>query len=113
MIILGGLISNRFERRDRKVPLLGDIPFFGALFRSSTETSKKTELLIVLTPHVIMSPTEIDRVDQITHAEIDRLSLPDEIKQQIRKNILDGTGGLYDAEGKRIDTPNASEKDKE
>ena len=113
MIILGGLISNRFERRDRKVPLLGDIPFFGALFRSSTETSKKTELLIVLTPHVSMSPTEIDRVDQITRDEIDRLSLTDEIKQQIRKNILDGTGGLYDAEGKRIDTPNASEKDKE
>ncbi len=113
MIILGGLISNRFERRDRKVPLLGDIPYLGALFRSSTETSKKTELLIVLTPHVIMSPTEIDRVDQITHAEIDRLSLPEEIKQQIRKNILDGTGGLYDAQGKRIDTPSASEKDKE
>ena len=63
--------------------------------------------------HVIMSPTEIDRVDQITQAEIDRLSLPDEIKQQIRKNILDGTGGLYDAQGKRIDKPSTSEKDKE
>ena len=49
----------------------------------------------------------------LTQAEIDRLSLPDEIKQQIQKNILDGTGGLYDAEGRRIDTPSASEKNKE
>lgn len=83
-IVIGGLISDRFERRDRKVPLLGDIPFIGGLFRSMTQETTKTELLIVLTPHVIDSPTEVRRVQDLTDREVDRLSLPDEIKGSIR-----------------------------
>jgi type II secretion system protein D len=102
-IVLGGLISDRFERRDRMVPLLGELPVIGAMFRSETEETAKTELLIVLTPHVIGSPTEFARVKHITDREIERLSVPEEVKQSIRKNLLDGTGGLYDAQGNRID----------
>jgi len=101
-IVIGGLISDRFERRDRKVPLLGDLPIVGPLFRSNTEETAKTELLIVLTPHVIDSPAHFDRVDEITEGEIDRLSLPENVKEQIRKGMLEGTGGLYDAKGNPI-----------
>ncbi|MCH8822271.1 MAG: hypothetical protein IH984_02070 [Planctomycetes bacterium] len=104
-IILGGLISDRYESREQKVPLLGDIPIIGKLFTSTSEKSTKTELLIVLTPHVIMSPTELDRVDRVTIDEINRLSLPDKIKDQIRQGIIDGTGGLYDRYGNRLDVP--------
>ena len=109
-IILGGLISDRYESREQKVPLLGDIPIIGKLFTSTSEKSTKTELLIVLTPHVIMSPTELDRVDRVTIDEINRLSLPDKIKDQIRQGIIDGTGGLYDKDGNRLDVPRIDTK---
>jgi type II secretion system protein D len=101
-IVIGGLISDRYEKRDNKVPFFGDLPLLGPLFRSENETSSKTELLIVLTPHVIHSPTE---VEYFTNEEIDRLSLPEAVKEQIRKSRLEGTGGIYDARGRRIDPP--------
>ena len=101
-IVIGGLISDRYEKRDNKVPFFGDLPLVGPLFRSENETSSKTELLIVLTPHVIHSPTE---VEFLTNEEIDRLSLSEEVKAQIRRGRLEGTGGIYDARGRRIDPP--------
>lgn len=85
-IVLGGLISDRFERRDRKVPLLGDIPILGGLFRAEQEQSAKTELLIVLTPHVIQSPAEVHRIRELTGDEIDRLTVPPEVRDAIRRN---------------------------
>ncbi|NNM24460.1 MAG: hypothetical protein HKO59_00500, partial [Phycisphaerales bacterium] len=101
-IVIGGLISDRFERRDRKVPLLGDIPIVGELFRSESEESVKTELLIVLTPHVVQSPAEFGRVDELTTGEIDRLTLPDRLKQRMLEGRFDLGDGLYDADGNPI-----------
>ncbi len=109
-IVIGGLISDRFEIREEAVPWISDLPILGALFRSRSEQRAKTELLIVLTPHVITSPTDMPRsirrsVEEATQDEIDRLSVPEEVKEQIRRGVLEGTGGLYDASGKRIDRP--------
>jgi len=101
-IVLGGLISDRFEVREEAVPLLSKLPILGALFRSKSEQRAKTELLIVLTPHVITSPTQVHHLSDI---EIDRLSLPDFVKEQIRRGRLQGTGGIYDADGNRMDQP--------
>jgi len=112
-IVIGGLISDRFERRERKVPFLGDLPIAGWLFRNESEESAKTELLIVLTPHVIESPAHFRRVGEITEREIDRLTLPEEVREQIRKSLLDGTGGLYDAKGNRIEIKSDESKEKE
>ena len=84
------------------MPFFGDLPFVGPLFRASTEETAKTELLIVLTPHVIDSPTHFERVNQVTTGEIDRLSVPESVKEQIRRGMLEGTGGLYDAKGHPI-----------
>lgn len=52
-VVLGGLIQTRDSRSETKVPILGDIPGIGALFRNQNEESRRTELLIVLTPRVI------------------------------------------------------------
>lgn len=103
-VVIGGLISNRYEKRDRKVPVLGDVPFLGALFRSEVTETANTELLIVLTPHVVMSPAElrVEEMRQLTEDEIGRLSLPAEIKEEIRRGVLQGTGGLYDSKGRKI-----------
>jgi type II secretion system protein D len=105
-VVLGGLISDRFEVREEAVPLLSDLPILGALFRSNSEQRAKTELLIVLTPHVITSPTEVRsrHHDQqtITDEEIDRLTLPEEIKEQIRRGTIEGTGESIDARARRL-----------
>jgi type II secretory pathway component GspD/PulD (secretin) len=52
-IIIGGLITMQDNVSENKVPIAGDIPILGNLFRSSVDTTSKTELLIVLTPHVV------------------------------------------------------------
>lgn len=57
-VIIGGLITSRINESENKVPLAGDIPILGALFRASVRTTTKTELLIILTPHVIRTVEE-------------------------------------------------------
>jgi len=52
-IILGGLMKDEKSKDHQRIPLLGDLPFLGALFRSTKNVTKHTELMIFLTPHVI------------------------------------------------------------
>ena len=51
--IVGGLIAKDSEETLRKVPLLGDLPILGSLFRSKDETGLKREVIIVITPSVL------------------------------------------------------------
>jgi type II secretory pathway component GspD/PulD (secretin) len=51
-LILGGLISTEEETRTYKIPILGDLPFIGNLFKRNREIKDRTEIIIVLTPHV-------------------------------------------------------------
>jgi len=51
-LILGGLISTELETRTYKVPILGDLPLIGAAFRRTREIRDRTEIIIVITPHV-------------------------------------------------------------
>ena len=51
-LILGGLISTQSERRTYKVPLFGDLPLIGKLFSRTKMNEDRTEIIIVLTPHV-------------------------------------------------------------
>ncbi len=57
-LVLGGLIDERVEDSNERVPLLGDLPVVGALFRSTKHVRTKSNLLIVLTPHLIDDSTE-------------------------------------------------------
>jgi type II secretory pathway component GspD/PulD (secretin) len=52
-VVIGGLITTRESESESKVPLLGDIPGLGVLFRTTIRTKQKTELLIALTPRVV------------------------------------------------------------
>ena len=51
--IIGGLISSQTTSNRSGLPLLSQIPLLGALFRSSTSTAQKREVIVVLTPHVV------------------------------------------------------------
>ncbi len=51
--VIGGIYEEAITNTVEKVPLLGDIPFFGYLFKTTTRGSEKHELLIFLTPRVV------------------------------------------------------------
>lgn len=60
VVIIGGLMQNTVEQNVSKVPLLGDIPLLGALFRHTQDINKKSELVILLKPIVIDSDQQMD-----------------------------------------------------
>jgi type II secretory pathway component GspD/PulD (secretin) len=68
-VVIGGLMENNKTESIRKVPLLGDIPGLGLLFRRTIKTNSKTELLIFLTPHIVYEPGQLA---QITRMETER-----------------------------------------
>ena len=90
-IVIGGLIQNRLDSRRSKVPLLGDIPLVGEIFKSERTSATKTELLIILTPRVILTDQHLydDKVRQILFDETERLSLPPEVRQGLRDDTVD------------------------
>ena len=59
-VVIGGVYLQEESNQTTKVPLLGDLPFFGNLFKSTNRISNRTELLIFITPRV---------VDSVTNAE--------------------------------------------
>ncbi len=67
-IILGGLMRDTITRSATRVPLLGDLPIVGSLFKSTKSIREKSELLVFLTPHVVRTSAEAaaltDRVKQ-------------------------------------------------
>jgi len=71
-VIIGGLMQNEKSENVSKVPLLGDIPGLGILFRRTVKTSSKTELIIFLTPHIVQNPTQMDLVTEQGKATIQK-----------------------------------------
>lgn len=63
-IVIGGLMQDQLSETIRKVPLLGDIPGIGELFKSRTRSKTKTELLIFLTPHVAAEPADLETMSK-------------------------------------------------
>ena len=61
-VVIGGLISDRVSYTESKVPLLGDIPLLGYLFKYTKRDKKKTNLLLLLTPHVVHDQMDLQRI---------------------------------------------------
>ncbi|MEO5573365.1 MAG: type II secretion system secretin GspD [Gammaproteobacteria bacterium] len=62
IVVLGGLIDNNVVDSVRKVPLLGDLPVLGALFRSKSSTVRKTNLMVFLHPVIVRDPATGARI---------------------------------------------------
>jgi len=58
-VVLGGIYETERTEIQTKVPLLGDIPFAGALFRNTQSVSNKSELLIFVTPKILREGSTI------------------------------------------------------
>jgi general secretion pathway protein D len=61
-VVIGGLVRSHIARTDTKIPLLGDIPVLGALFRSTSTSLQKTNLVLVLTPYIIRDQEDLRTV---------------------------------------------------
>jgi general secretion pathway protein D len=58
-VVIGGLMRDQLTNAATKVPVLGDIPLLGALFRSTSKRKVKKNLLLFLTPYIIRSPADL------------------------------------------------------
>ncbi len=63
-IVIGGLISDQEQEIISKVPLLGDIPLLGWLFKTKSKTRKKVNLMIMLTPHIVKDAADLAELTQ-------------------------------------------------
>ncbi len=61
-IVIGGLMKDEFVTSKDKVPILGDIPILGFLFSKTSTQTRKTNLLLILTPHVIREQEDLRRI---------------------------------------------------
>jgi general secretion pathway protein D len=61
-IVLAGLMRDNNQVDHHKVPLIGDIPVVGNLFKSKDDTITRTELLIAITPHIVKDPRQVGAI---------------------------------------------------
>jgi type II secretory pathway component GspD/PulD (secretin) len=57
---IGGLIAERERKDTNRVPILGELPFIGYLFGHTSTVKEQSEIVILITPHVLLSPTEFE-----------------------------------------------------
>ena len=81
-IALGGLISYTYTKTMNRIPLLGDIPWLGALFGSTNITTAETELIVLLTPRVIST---LPGVTAATRELEDKLK---DLRREFKKDTL-------------------------
>ncbi|MHC5165805.1 MAG: type II secretion system protein GspD, partial [Planctomycetota bacterium] len=79
-IVLGGLFQEETTLGFSQVPLLGDVPVVGELFKGETDTSQRTELIVLITPHIIVSPDQLDGENRME--DVLRMN------QEMRQNLI-------------------------
>lgn len=77
VIVLGGLIQDDVTRSDSKVPLLGDIPLLGRLFRSTENTHVKRNLMVFLRPAIVRDDNGLASLSGRKYSDIRVLNQPD------------------------------------
>jgi general secretion pathway protein D len=81
VLVLGGLIEDRYTDNRSKIPLLGDIPILGALFRSESRSKTRTNLMVFLRPMIMRdaessNKVSLDRYDMIRAQQNDSQPAP-------------------------------------
>ena len=90
-LVVGGLVRDNLTISERKVPLLGDIPLLGWLFRFQSRQSEKLNLLVFLTPSLVRD--EVDMVDLNTRksAELNSLQRENRVEEptRLKQDVLE------------------------
>lgn len=72
-IIIGGLFKEDLTNIDKQVPIVGDLPIIGGLFKSTNDTNVRKELVVLITPHIINVPEELVAESKEKEQDIDRI----------------------------------------
>ena len=70
VVVLGGLIEETINESVQKVPLLGDVPYLGALFRSKTSDVRKTNLMVFIHPVILRDPETMNSYTNAKYNDI-------------------------------------------
>jgi general secretion pathway protein D len=102
--IIGGLIRAQVSHTRNQIPVLGDLPLFGWLFRSKGNSRIKQNLVILLSPHVIRQPGDLERVskyrmEQFKTANVDAVFEKGFVKKIEGKHKQRKTGPVRSGQG--------------
>jgi type II secretion system protein D len=91
-IVIGGLIREDATRSKDGIPFLSKIPLLGYLFSNTSRTSTRTELIILLTPHVVKSQTEAGKLTSDYIHQFEKTSRDRDIKEFIEERRMQKEG---------------------
>jgi len=92
-LVIGGLVRDNTILTENKIPLLGDIPFLGWLFRSQSNQTQKLNLLVFLTPHLVKNEVDMVELNARKSTELstlqreNRIEEPNRIKQDVLEKL--------------------------
>jgi general secretion pathway protein D len=85
-VVIGGLMERDKTYAEQKIPILGDIPFLGNVFKRRVSSNSREELMIFLTPYVIQAPTQLVA---LSNTEKARTLIPKSYSEQELDRFLD------------------------
>jgi len=92
-LVVGGLVRDNLTLSERKVPLLGDIPWLGYLFKSQNRAIEKLNLLVFLTPHLVRDDADMVELNARKAKDINvlqrdnRIEEPTKLKQDVLERL--------------------------
>ena len=88
-VVIGGLIADTKASSDSKIPFLGDIPILGNLFKASSKSATKQELLIFVTPHIVQAPGQLTSLSNHEMTQTPLITNTNSISEQELDQFLD------------------------
>ena len=96
LLVLGGLVQDQRSKTANQIPVIGDLPIVGNAFKDKDDKIEKTELIIMITPHVIRSMSEARSIAEeykrkLLSVSTKAIARPHDIEQTTRRTLLDDT----------------------
>ncbi len=81
-LLLGGILFQKDSKIERKLPLFGDLPLIGGLFRHNSVIQTNSELLVFITPHVVDESAE--ELPEVVEEKKEKL---EDIQEQLQETV--------------------------
>ncbi len=90
-LVVGGLVRDNLTISERKIPLLGDIPLLGWLFRFQSRQSEKLNLLVFLTPSLVRDEVDMVELNARKSAELNSLQRENRVEEptRLKQDVLE------------------------
>ena len=88
-IVIGGLFRDVVVTSRSQIPLLGDLPLIGAAFRGTSDTTQRQEVIVLLTPHIIDEPGDLEGIARADDVRRKRYGAKDELQSIGRARLAE------------------------